>query len=146
MTPWHRVFGTNDDPVDPDALLAHLHGAGYAATGAFRGDEQGWFTAELTLGGAVRHCDLQRYLATEEGIRDELNAWAAGIELIDTPHQAALMQHMISTRQLFTVRGDDGALCREVGRWLAVQTDGIFQIDGEGYFSAAGERLAPDEA
>ncbi len=56
------------------------------------------------------------------------------------------MQQMISTRQLFTVRGEDPALCRTLCHWLAAQTGGIYQIDGEGYFSAAGDLLARDEA
>ena len=93
--------------------------------------------------------ELQRYLASEDGIRDELNSWAAGIELIESPHQTALMQHMISTRQLFTLRPVseewDAALCRALCGWLARETGGIYQVDGQGFHSADGELLARDE-
>lgn len=145
---WYRVFGTTLDPIEPATLLAHLHERGHAAHGDFRGDEQGWFSVELrTAAGAA--VQVQRYLASEEGIRDELNAWAAGIELIDTTHQTALMQHMIATRQLITLRAQSGAanetLCRELCAWLARQTEGVWHEDRRGFFDAAGELLARDE-
>lgn len=145
---WYRVFGTTPTPIEPAALLAHLHARGHAARGDFRGDEQGWFHVELTAADTA--VEVQRYLASEEGIRDELNAWAAAIEQIDTPHQSALMLHMISTQQLFTLRPlrgtSDGALCRELCGWLAQQTEGVWHEDGRGFFDAAGEPLARDEA
>src|SRR3712207_6078404 len=104
---WYRVFGSTDAPVDLDALLAHLLACGHDVQTRVGSDEQGWFTATLVLGGEHRY-ELQRYLAGEEGIRAELNAWAAVVELLDTPHQERLMLHLIGTRQLFTLRAVEG--------------------------------------
>ena len=56
MALWYRVFGANDVHPAPAELLAHLHGVGIAAEGHFRGDDRGWFAAELhgPAGGKMR--------------------------------------------------------------------------------------------
>jgi hypothetical protein len=102
---WYRVFGTDAGPVPPASLLEHLHGLGFEAAGHFRGDEQGWFQAELRLAEGRAALQLERYLAEEEGIRDELNTWAAWLEeAADDPQRDDLMRHLIATAQLFTLR------------------------------------------
>jgi hypothetical protein len=93
---------------------------------------------------------LERYLATEEGIRADLNSWAAWLETADySPNHGPLMQHVISTRQLFTLRRPiDHAdevlvekLCLGVCRFLSGITDGVYQVDDEGFFAADGTLL-----
>jgi hypothetical protein len=146
--PWYRIFGANDVQPQPKEVLEHLCALG-AESGRFRGDHQGWFAAELLLpDGASFH--LERYLAAEDDIRDELNTWAAWLEtMADNPHHARLMQHMIGTRQLFTLcapeEQTDRVLAEEfcigVCRYLAGVTDGVYQVDERGFFAADGMLL-----
>jgi hypothetical protein len=146
---WYRVFGLSEAAVEPAALLEYLHGLGLDAAGHFRGDEQGWFHAQLTPPGEAP-VELERYHAGEEGIRDELNTWAAWLETHeDNPHHGPLMRHMIGTRQVFTLQqheeGEDTAnLCLALCRYLARQTEGVYQADGRGYFSAEGTLLVSE--
>ncbi len=141
---WHRVFGTSDVEPTPAALLAHLADLGFVATGHFHGDDAGWFRAAINVAGAV--FSVERFLAAEEGIRAELNSWAAHLETCPiTPHQAALMEQMIRTRQLITL---DSTLAEDVNlalaQYLAQVTDGVYQIDGQGFFSPDGALLVPE--
>ena len=132
-----RVFGTNDAPVDPAWLLDHLHALDFEVAGQFKTDEHGWFRADLTHDdGAI---EIDRFLVAEEGVRGELNSWAAWLE----EHAPEHMGHMIGTRQIFTIlaRADD-ELALEVCRYIAKHTDGIYQVDGAGFFTAAGILLA----
>ena len=149
MEQWHRVFGCGDREPSPGDLLAHMNGLGFPITGHFRGDDQGWFSAELT-GPGQPTLTLERYLSTEEGIRAELNTWAAWLEaLASGSDHVSLMERLIQTRQLFTFRiltdsvGVDlaDALCR----YLAATTDGVYQIDGRGLFAADGSLLVSEE-
>jgi hypothetical protein len=147
---WYRVFGINDANLEPGSLLGHMNASGYPVRARFGVDDAGWYQAEVIREDADEVYDLQRYLADEEGIRDELNTWAASVELVDSLHQTSLMQHMASTQQLFTLRATQGkpndAFCRRLCQLLARATRGIYQIDGYGFYDAAGDFLAPDEA
>jgi hypothetical protein len=150
MSQWFRVFGTNDAQPVPGALLEHLHERDLPVRGHFRGDDQGWFQAELVLPGATASVQLERFLATEDGIRDELNTWAAWLETAgDNPHHGRLMQHMVSTTQMFTLfrSEDQGAatllqqVCINVCQYLACATAGVYQVDNQGFFTPEGELL-----
>ena len=100
---WYRVFGLNDAPPDLAALLEHLHAAGLPAVAHFRGDDLGWTGGELVLGEAA--VTVERYLAKEDDLRDDLNTWAGWLETrADQPRHGELMQHVIGTKQLITVR------------------------------------------
>jgi hypothetical protein len=147
MSLWYRVFGTNDVQPEPAALLEAVRALGIEATAEFGGDEQGWFRVALTFAADATPVHLERYLATEEGIRADLNSWAAWLETADySPNHGPLMQHVISTRQLFTLRcpidhADEvlvERLCVGVSRFLARTTDGVYQVDDEGFFAADG--------
>jgi len=67
MSQWFRVFG-GDTAVEPAALLGNLHGAGFPVTGHFRGDDRGWFRAELVFADDAPPVVVERYMADEEGI------------------------------------------------------------------------------
>jgi hypothetical protein len=141
---FYRVFGRRDAAPAAEAILAHLGGRGLAVAGRFDGAGEGWFSAELAFGeGAPAH--LERFLASEEGIRAELNSWAAYLETCDdSPQHLGLMERVIQSRQLFTLRRPSdhaGAGCVEVCRFLAAATDGFYQADGEGFFEADGGLL-----
>src|SRR5438874_7384942 len=140
MSQWFRVFGNGDAAVEPAALLEHLHGAGFPVAGHFRGDDRGWFRAELVFADDAPPVVVERYFADEEGIRAELNSWAAWLEeQEDNPHHLPLMERLIGTAQLFTLRqadeeADDAddrelaeRLCLTCCRYLAAATDGVYQ-------------------
>jgi hypothetical protein len=146
---WFRVFGTDERQPEPAAMLEHLHANGFDVRADYRGDDQGWFEVELTLGAGIP-VRLACYRAKEEGLRDDLNGWAAWIEAQEnTPNQGRLMQHVIRTTQFFTFElAPDHpqagslylagvALCR----FLSHRTAGVYQVDGQGFFEADGTLL-----
>jgi hypothetical protein len=153
MSYWYRVFGASAVPPDADALLQHLQNLGLAVTGRFEGDEHGWFRAELFSAEMHEPIELERYLATEEGIRDELNAWAAWVEATgDSSTHVRLMQHAVSTAQLLTLecpgdaphQGTLDRVCLAACQFLARQTAGVYQVDGQGLFAADATLLVPE--
>jgi hypothetical protein len=150
---WHRVFSLSAESPPPSALAAHLHAAGLPVTPHFRGDDLGWTVGELVLPGGGSPVVISRYLTAEDGLRAELNAFAAELETMDfSPHHGRLMQHVVQTKQLVTFRrpldhADEAALdqlCGEVVRFLAERSEGVYQIDGRGWFAADGELLIPE--
>ena len=149
---WHRVFGASDVEPAPAALAAHLHAAGLAVEPHFKGDDLGWTTGELRLpvGSPVY---LARYLTKEDDLRDDLNAHAAELETMDySPNSGPLMARVIQTKQLITLRkpvdAADEVLLEKVleaaAQFLAAATDGVYQVDGRGWFTAAGELLVQE--
>ena len=147
---WFRVFGTNEARIEPAELLEHLQSRGFAVEGHFRGDDLGWFAAELVVTAAETPLQLERFLSSEEGIRAELNTWAGWLETCDySPNHQKLMQHMVSTTQLFTLRRPIDSsnevlvenLCVRLSQFLANRTDGVYQIDDRGFFAADGTLL-----
>ncbi len=154
METWYRVFGSNDAAIEPAALLsAQSRNVGTQVTGRFRGDDLGWFEAELGLRGT--RLVLQRFLAHEEGLRADLNTWAAWLETAeDSADAGRLMRQVIATTQLFTFRGLDSVaddmvylfeeLCVGLCQFLARETRGFYQVDGKGFFDADGMLLVPE--
>jgi hypothetical protein len=135
---WYRVFGASEVEPEPAALAEYLHARGLAVEPHFKGDDLGWTEGELRL-SAGAPVYLARYL-TE-------------LETMDySPNSAPLMERVIQTKQLVTLRkpvdvSDEvllEAVLEEATRFLASVTDGIYQIDGRGWFSAAGELLVPE--
>src|SRR5262245_49510681 len=146
---WLRVFGARDEVPAPAGIEGCLAGAGSVS---FVADESGWYRADISAGEGSP-ITLERFLADEEGIRAELNSWAAYLETLDySPHHVALMERTIQSRQLFTIRkpidhGDEAGidrLCAALARRLAELTSGFYQIDGRGFFDAAGELLVAE--
>ena len=146
---WYRIFGSNDSEPSPASVLEHLSGLGAAVAGQFHGTDGDWFGAELLVAGKVP-LGLERFLASEEGIRAELNSWAAWLETCaPEAEQAHLMERMIQVRQLLTLqRPDDaeeaGSVCEALCQFLARATEGTYQIDGRGLFAADGTLLAEE--
>jgi hypothetical protein len=149
---WYRVFGSSEAEPSPAALAAHLHALGLVVEPHFRGDDLGWTAGELRLptGSPVL---LARYLSREDDLRDDLNAHAAELETMDySPNSGPLMERVIQTKQLITLRKpvevvDEVLLDKvldEAVRFLAAATNGVFQIDGRGWFEASGELLVPE--
>jgi hypothetical protein len=147
---WYRIFGISEVEPAPVSLAEHLHAAGLLVEPHFKGDDLGWTSGELRLPGTGTPVFLARYLTSEDDIRDDLNAYAAELETCDySPNNGMLMQHVIQTKQLITLRkpidvSNEVAmekLLEEACRFLAAHTDGVYQIDGKGWFTAAGELL-----
>src|SRR5205085_6155641 len=96
---------------------------------------------------------VSRFVAAEEGVRAELNSWAAWIEQQENnPHRDRLMRQFIAVRQVFTaeVPGDGpdaaalGKLALEVCRHVAAQTGGYYQVDDQGLFAPDGTLLVAE--
>jgi hypothetical protein len=156
MSQWFRVFARGGAAVEPAALLELLHGQGFAVAGRFRGDDRGWFRAELAVADDVPPVVVERYFADEEGIRAGLNTWAAWLEEQEgNAHSLSLMERVIGTAQLFTLHqpADDAdaedaelaeRLCLVCCRYLAASADGVYQADHLGFFAADGTLLVPE--
>ncbi|MCZ2341630.1 MAG: hypothetical protein LC104_07510 [Bacteroidales bacterium] len=145
-----RVFGLSPVIPSPSALTAHLHAAGVAVVPHFRGDDLGWTAGELHLPAGGTPVYLERYLTREDNLRPDLNTFAAEIETCDySAHVTDLMRRMIQTEQLITMRkpvdqSDEAALetvLVATCRYLAQATDGVYQMDGLGWFAADGTLL-----
>ncbi len=150
---WYRVFGREMAEVPPSALAAELHAAGLPVEPHFRGDDLGWTSGELHLPGLNTPVTLDRYLAAEDDIRDQLNAHAAELETCDySPNAPRLVEHVALTKQLVVLRqpvdaSDEVALEKVLTtacRVLAARTAGVYQIDGQGWFAADGGLLVQE--
>src|SRR6476469_9168690 len=64
-----RVFGITDTEPPLQSL----------APESVQADDRGWFRAQVVVGRTMTN--VERYLADEDGIRDELNTWAAWVEV-----------------------------------------------------------------
>jgi len=150
MNMWFRIFGIRETAPEPAALLEHLHGQGLEVEGHFKGDDHGWFQVDFLLAGDARPLHLERYLTTEDDIRDDLHSWAAWVELANDPaHSNRLMQLLIGANQVFTLpcprdRFEESGvehLCLTLCRFLAAQTGGVYQVDSRGFFDPNGKLL-----
>jgi uncharacterized protein (DUF1778 family) len=146
---WYRVFAAETVIPDPASIKTCLAESTTVVRCAFAADESGWYRADLTVDDDLP-LTLERYLADEEGIRAELNSWAAYLETLDhCPAHQALMERAIQTRQLFTLHSPDeqskemsALLCQKLCRHVATVTNGFFQVDEAGFFAADGRLLA----
>jgi hypothetical protein len=145
---WYRIFGRSSEMPEQDLVVGFLHSQQVSVSGEFATDESGWFRADLLVEEVA--LQLERYLADEQGIRAELNSWAAWLETReDAPEHVGLMERMIQTAQLFTLQcGDTSArsdrVCVVLCRYLAETTAGVYQIDGRGFFAADGALLVAE--
>jgi hypothetical protein len=147
---WYRVFGLDETEPSPAALAEHLHAAGLPVEPHFKGDDLGWTSGELRLPAGGTPVYLERYLAGTDEIRDDLNAHAAELETCTySSNHGRLMQHAIQTKQLITLRKPIDAadevmldkVLEESCRFLAAATNGVYQVDGRGWYAASGEQL-----
>ncbi len=147
---WYRVFAKLAEEVAPKEIAEHIHALGIAVQPHFRGDDLGWTAGELRLPAGGSPVDLNRYLTGEDDLRAELNVFAAELETRDySPNHTMLMQHVIQTQQLITLRKpidvpDEIALenvLLAICQLLAARTDGVYQIDDVGWFAADGTLL-----
>jgi hypothetical protein len=123
-------------------------------------DDSGWYAATVIIEGRGQ-LHLERFLAEEDGIRGELNSWAAWVEASVSPTRqrgtnltrAVLMERMIQAQQFITLTSNEPPeeqatmerLCLQLCRFLAQKTEGTWQADGEGLFAADGALLVGEE-
>jgi hypothetical protein len=92
------------------------------------------------LAGAVHH-----YRADEEGIRAELNSWAAYVETFEqAPRHRELMERVIQSKQLFYFEEPSPSAreaCVRLSRHLARLAGGFYHVEDEGFFDADGTLL-----
>jgi hypothetical protein len=143
-----RVFGTAVAQPPQAALLQALQLAGRSLTGKFTQTEQDWVLADLAPEHGDWAVQIDCYRRHEEGIRANLNTWAAWLETMEAnANHVWLMQHMISTEQLYTLsltgaeRPEAEEVCVAACRFLARETAGVYQVDGQGFFGADGRLL-----
>jgi len=148
---WYRVFGRRIAPVAPDEVLAYFDHQRLPCKTEFE-PPQDWRQATLVVADTIP-LELERFPASEEGIRTELNTWAAFLETCDySSNNVPLMEHMIQTTQLFNLRcaedHDNPKLAQEVCvslcQYLAQLTDGVYQVDEEGFYTPAGVLILPE--
>jgi hypothetical protein len=147
---WYRVFSPLRTEPSPVELVERLHSQGYAIVPHFKGDDHGWTSAELILPAGGTPIMVARYLTKEDQLRGDLNAYAAELETMTfSPNAPMLMEKVIQTQQLLTLRkpidaGSDAqaeSVCELLCQDLARTLDGLYQIDGQGWFAASGEKL-----
>ena len=146
---WYRVFCRSGAEVKPAEMLSQLGALAARVTPHFKGDDLGWTSAELTVevGTPIY---VERYLTQEDGLREDLNSWAAWLETRDySPNHVSLMERVIQTEQLITLRKpidhpNEGLLdeiCTALSRAISQKADGFYQIEGQGWYSAGGDEL-----
>lgn len=148
----YRVFGTNDADPEPAVLLELLRCLEPDVTGKFSGDDQGWFRAVFTVDADEPPLILERYLASEEGIRQQIMTWVAWLEIQDSENRDSLMDHLVATRQLFTLHAEEDReesswsddLCAALCQCLASAVGGVYQVDGRGFLTVDGELLVAE--
>lgn len=149
MSLWYRVFARSESAADHVALAELAQNIHPGTTCHFGADGAGWFSCEVRLpDGAV--LNLDRYLVAEEGVRRDLNTWAAWVETCDYSDRVdELMERIIQSQQFFTLRRPLAAandlaiekLATGICRHLATALDGIWQADGDGLYDASGEKI-----
>jgi hypothetical protein len=153
MGSWLRVFGQIDVHPDPAELSEAVQHIACGWDVRFEFSERGWQRAEIQWPGGTTTLVVERFWRDEEGIREELQAWAAWLETCeDNPHHERLMQHLTSTQQVFTLwseweQQDAGGLdhvCQAICQYLARATDGVYQVDQQGFFDRDGTLLVSE--
>ena len=146
---WYRVFCRSGSRIAACGAARAVQQPGRPVGGNFKGDDLGWTSAEFKL-GAGTPVYAERYLTREDDIRDDLNTWAAYLETLDySPNNVSLMERVIQSRQLVTIRKpldhpnesaiDD--LCQSICQAIANAAEGVYQIEGDGWYSTTGELL-----
>lgn len=149
MGRWYRIFAGNSAVPSPGEIQNYLASHGWTAEVRLEGDADTWNQAEIQAGPGTPLL-LERFLASEREIRQELNTWAAYLETLEqSPAHLPLMEKTIQSQQLFTLQaGEDPRsepLCTGLARFLAERTEGFYHSDGQGFFAFDGSLRIADE-
>jgi hypothetical protein len=153
MTISYRIF-SNSRTEPPAATLAeNLRKLRSDIFVHFSGDHLGWMRARIDVGPGLPPVGIERFLVEEADMRHQLNSWVAWLETVDHPRRESMIDRVVNSQQVFTLELDDKLADREnlrefakvICQHLAHITDGIYQIDDLGFFSAEGLLLVPEE-
>ncbi len=146
---WSRVFGSLDRNPDPARLERAALALVPQAAVHLKGDDLGWFCAEISWNQGAP-LTIESFAATDPEVRADLNTWAAYVETCDySPNAHSLMVKIALAQQIITLRrpidhADESGLDRlmqGMAKHLALEIDGIFQIDEAGFFDKTGTLL-----
>lgn len=146
---WYRVFCRSPDTLEPRDLMVRLAAGGPPVSAEFDPDGHDWSSGAFRVGKGTP-VYVERFRTTDDDLRSDLNTWAAVLETMDySPNNGPLMEHVVQTQQLFTIRKpldhpnesavDD--LCRRLCTTLAAAGDGVFQAEDDGWYAADGTLL-----
>jgi hypothetical protein len=147
---WYRIFAPTRQEAPLSVLVEMLHQRGCPVVPHFKGDDLGWTSGEFQLPAGGTPLLLARYLTKEDDLRADLNSFAAELETMTfSPNAAPLMERVIQTQQLVTIRkpldtpNDSAAetACEATCQILAGLSGGFYQVDGQGWFEASGAEL-----
>jgi hypothetical protein len=153
MSQFYRIFARSEVLPAATEIEGAIAATGVPARCTWAAEGQTWYRGEVAVEDGEPFV-LERWLAEEEGIRGELNSWAAYLETCEnSPEHVALMERAIQARQLFTLSGPEGSadealterVCAALCRHLATVTQGFYQADGAGFFAADGTLLVREE-
>jgi hypothetical protein len=149
---WYRVFCRSADELPPGDLLATVRESGGPVEARFRWDDLGWTAADFALGRGTP-VFAERYVTDTDDLRNDLNTWAGYLETLDySANSVPLMERVIQTKQLITIRKPLGhpdevaveKLCEALCRTLAAAGDGVYQVEGDGWYAADGTQLVKE--
>jgi hypothetical protein len=150
---WHRIFCRSSNLVEVSRLCEFLVSHGFSVNPNVRGDELGWTEAELVSANSPRSTPISlcRYLTKEDDLRADLNSFAAELESYSEiqPQSQGCMEHVIQTQQLITFRKpldypneiELERLCKAICHFFAIQLNGLYQVDGQGWMNAEGVEM-----
>lgn len=143
---WFRVFTNRDQVPAPEAVAESVRDRFPQMQVKFIVDAEGWLEVEIIDPITSRTWKLCRYSRDADDIRGELQSWAAWIEWQPpSPQQQRLMEHIMTAKQVFTFDADEDPTSEQLGLvvvgFLARAGDGVYQIDGRGFFAAEGDLL-----
>ncbi len=143
---WFRVFANSDRVPAPTDVAESIRDRFPQMQMEFMADDEGWLEAEITDLMTGHTWKLCRYCRDADDIRGELQSWAAWVEWQPpSPQQQRLMEHIITAKQVFTFQADEDPTSEPLGlalmQVLAAAAEGVYQIDGRGFFAADGALL-----
>jgi hypothetical protein len=143
---WFRVFANSDQVPAPEAVARSIRDGFPQMQVKFMADDEGWLEADITDPITGHSWKLRRYCRNADDIRGELQSWAAWIEWQPpSPHQQHLMERIMTAKQVFTFEADEDPTSAPLGlalmQFLAGASDGVYQIDGRGFYAAGGGLL-----
>ncbi len=108
--------------------------------------------AELEVARNSAPLAIERFLVEESDMRHELNSWVAWLETVDHPRRESTIYHVVNSQRVFTLelahelssQQQMRELAKAACQYLAQATEGIYQVDDQGFFSADGLLLVPE--
>jgi hypothetical protein len=150
MANWIRIFGTNNWRPRASALVEHLLRAGFRIDSDVLGDDDDWEQVTLEDPGTEAPVMLERMPPDSAEVCDEVEPLLEALERMDDVVDVDQIEDVLrQTRQLFIVGIPSGLhsdetverLSTTLSQFLAQQTKGIYQVDGEGFYDAKGMLL-----